>query len=100
MGYLSAPHAVWPRRLSLGTRPHAMKCKANIGKTRRFLTDRPAVFTGDAHSFGLADLEMFLTYGVNVVFNEERTLNTLGFSIHGRRRPPVSCSSPRWLLLS
>ena len=36
-GYLSARHDFWPRPLSVGTHPTVTTCKANTGRTPRFL---------------------------------------------------------------
>jgi len=36
-GFLLAPRGLWPRQLSLGTYPPVATCKANTGKTPRFL---------------------------------------------------------------
>src|SRR5262249_26947204 len=36
-GYLSARHDSWPRPLSADTHPTVTTCKANTGKTPRFL---------------------------------------------------------------
>src|SRR5262249_7002567 len=39
-GHLSARHDFWPRPLSVGTHPTVTTCKANAGKTARFLRIR------------------------------------------------------------
>ena len=53
MGYLSARHDFWPRPLSVGTRRTVMTCKANTGKTPRFLR-----FTEPCDNCGVGQLAM------------------------------------------
>jgi hypothetical protein len=52
-GYLSARHDFWPRPLSVGTHPTVTTCKANTGKTPRFLR-----FTEPGDKCGVGQLAM------------------------------------------
>ena len=52
-GYLSARHDFWPRPLSVGTHPIVTPCKANTGKTPRFLR-----FTEPCDKCGVGQLAM------------------------------------------
>jgi len=52
-GYLSARHDFWPRPLSVDTLPTVTTCKANTGKTPRFLR-----FTEPCDKCGVDQLAM------------------------------------------